>query len=556
MGLQHPTTAPKGSDTATPARAIAVDSARGLPPSLIAAWIAVAVLLCVAFPIAMMVVDREHIVGFVADDAYYYFNVAQRIAAGEGPTADGLTRTTGFHPLYAFTLAALHRLTNPTLDGFVAQAVAVNAIGSILAGVFLGLAARRWWGRTAGWTAALLWWCNPHSAHIVADGLEGGVYACTLALFLWLAQIVYHAVADGSYGSSPHAGVPIKGSRVLGQAVALGVAASLAVLSRTDALVILGLICLVIGILARDRRLGLAVTAVVVLFVAVSLSLWWWYCWSYTGSIVQGSAAVKREWNAFLREQQGPMAWAYAFGEWMNYAVKCVFKVPALKWVWIGAPALIVLWRTAPRPGRWMVYAHVLSPLLLGGAYCLLLDRPRTWYYVPALTIFTLLAAGAVEFVVRNVDLHSTAWARRFRSLVPYVVLGECVGLFVSQDARFLWKTSDQVQGVRAAQWLDENLPADARVGCWHSGIVQYYTPRVNVINLDGLANNDILAVLREKKSMNDYWDEMRITHILGGPRVKMGGYEKHWNGKRLETCGFGGKLQCVVEDVPDATAK
>jgi len=41
------------------------------------------------------------------DDAYYYFTIARNLAAGRGPTFNGLDRTNGFHPLWLAVLSAL-----------------------------------------------------------------------------------------------------------------------------------------------------------------------------------------------------------------------------------------------------------------------------------------------------------------------------------------------------------------------------------------------------------------------------------------------------------------
>jgi len=88
--------------------------------------------------------------------------------------------------------------------------------------------------------------------------------------------------------------------------------------------------------------------------------------------------------------------------------------------------------------------------------------------------------------------------------------------------------------GVLGSRWLADAVPTDLRVGCWHSGIVQYYTPEHTVINLDGLANNEILPVLRGEQTMNEYWDARNIRVILSEPRVKMGSFKQAWDGKRL----------------------
>ena len=55
--------------------------------------------------------------GYVADDAFYYLNIARNLAAGHGPTFDGSTATNGFHPLYMGLLWLLTSagITEPVL---------------------------------------------------------------------------------------------------------------------------------------------------------------------------------------------------------------------------------------------------------------------------------------------------------------------------------------------------------------------------------------------------------------------------------------------------------
>ncbi len=41
------------------------------------------------------------------DDGYYYLEIAQRVARGEGTTLDGTNPTNGFHPLWEGVLSFL-----------------------------------------------------------------------------------------------------------------------------------------------------------------------------------------------------------------------------------------------------------------------------------------------------------------------------------------------------------------------------------------------------------------------------------------------------------------
>jgi hypothetical protein len=492
--------------------------------------IVLAGLTVVGYPLLLLSMDRMMLVSQVSDDAYYYFNVARHIAAGAGPTADGITVTTGWHPLYGFILAGLHCVLDVSPDGFVKSALLLNAVCFALTGGFLLLVARRVWGELAGWCAGLLWWTNPHAVTLVSVGLEGSVYGATLAFFFWrLVDFVDFAQMHRS---------------VAGRALLLGVSAGLVLLSRTDAIVLLPLVALVLLVVDRGTLSGRAFLAVLVCGLAlVMLGGWWYYAWKHTGSISQGSGAIKRLWRESMNAERG-MLWAAGFtlAGWAKFAGKSVIKVPALKWVLSTLPPLF---RGAHGPqgrgwaGVWLLHLLWVFPIGLGLAYALLLDRPRTWYYVPSLVGMTLLASGAARILIQSQPVH---WlprlARRCLPLLAWLVLIESAAV-LGRNVLFT-RSRDQVMGALAAKWVDEHIDAfiapGEHIGCWHSGIVQYYTPRHTVINLDGLANNEILPVLRGEKTMNAYWDERKIRAILGAPREKMGDFAESWGDNRLVT--------------------
>lgn len=500
---------------------------------------ALAVLMGIGFPAYLMLcsreqptilpgLDRGRAVIHLSDDAYYYFSVAQHIAAGDGPTADGITLTTGFHPLYAFMLAWLHRATDPTLDGFVASAVALNGVCSLLTGLFLFLAVRRWWSTGAGALAALLWLTNPHAAKILGAGLEGCVYGMTLSLLLW-RLVVLLKPPECARGAGRH----------LANCVVLGVCAGLVVLSRTDGALIMPLVALVVLVAAPDvtrtvRLVGVGLLTVVALAV---FSPWPWYAWHHTGSIVQGSAAAKMEWRQLELSQMSALeAVGSSLATFATYVGKTFIKIPALKWILSGIPILYVLARSAQarRAERGLLHVLWIVPAGLGLAYALLADRPRTWYYVPGLVTLTVLSAGAASALWRARSRNPVqALVVRMAPVLVWLVALESAAVFV--QVAFFGRSKTQERAVRALALVgDYDLGPDTRLGCWHSGIVQYYTPNLTIINLDGLANNEILPVLRGEKTMNDYWDERGIEYVLGKPKQIMRNYEIEWNDKKL----------------------
>lgn len=53
---------------------------------------------------------------FMADDAFYYFQVARHVAAGHGSTFDGVHVTNGYHPMWLLLTAGIFRISGGTGD--------------------------------------------------------------------------------------------------------------------------------------------------------------------------------------------------------------------------------------------------------------------------------------------------------------------------------------------------------------------------------------------------------------------------------------------------------
>ncbi len=480
----------------------------------------------VGFPVFLLALTRELLVWHLSDDAYYYFNVAAHIAAGDGPTADGVTVTTGWHPLYGFLLAGLHRLFDPSLDGFVNLAIILNGCAFALTGLLLGMAAWRWWGTVGAVAAALLWWSNPHALQAASVGLEGAVYGAALALLLWrlvaFVQTFAQPSAPGSY---------------IGHLVGIGLCGGLVLLGRTDAIVILPLLAILIAVAARHvpmplRLFGIALMGLVAVGV---LAGWWYYAWRHTGSIAQGSGEIKMLWRKGLNAEIGVTAAVLlTLRTWGQYIVECALKVVGFKWVVSAFPTLFAVPdRRNPTAQKLLLHLLWVFPIGLGLAYALFLDRPRTWYYVPALVCITLMTAGGAHWLLTSVP--TSRLQNLARTCLPLLVwLVAIEGLVIYGIDALRGRSPMQIFGVLATRWIEEHVDPSERLGGWHNGIVQYYTPDHTIINLDGLANNEILPVMRGEKTMNAYWDERDITVILGAPRDKMGGYVRQWNGKQL----------------------
>jgi hypothetical protein len=74
--------------------------------------------------------EREF-AGTLADDFFYYAEIAQHVAAGQGSTFDGFTKTNGYQPLWLCVIVALTLLIGPGPNLFFA----INCLASLASAV-------------------------------------------------------------------------------------------------------------------------------------------------------------------------------------------------------------------------------------------------------------------------------------------------------------------------------------------------------------------------------------------------------------------------------------
>lgn len=483
--------------------------------------VAAAALLALAFLLPVVAGAPERVVDYVSDDAYYYLKVARHLAAGDGPTFDGITCTTGFHPLYALLLAAGSTLVGTGERGLVALALALGTAGFLATSIALFRAAAALWSPRAGRWAAILWLSNPHAVLLVVTGMEGSLYAL---LASGLAAVLASLAASGEVE---------RGTRV-GTVAWAGLLAGLCVAARTDALLLAGLAGIWIASACSGRLPARAARALLFALLALMpFALWSGYAAAHTGQWLQGSAGTKALWRRELAAQAGTIgSLIYGAKVFVTWLVKCLAKVPALKWT---APFLAPSSRPPVLRGgpgaRRLLHVFWIAPTLLGLAYAVLLPRPWTWYYAPALVLLTVVAAGGIATWI---DRRAVGGGGRFaRALVPVllIVAVESYGYLAVKGIG--GRNRYQRDVLEEARWIRENLPEDSVVGAWNAGILGWYSDRT-VVNLDGLINNEIADVRLGRVGWAEYWDCRGITHLADWEDT-FSAVPHRWHGGHLE---------------------
>jgi 4-amino-4-deoxy-L-arabinose transferase-like glycosyltransferase len=483
------------------------------------------------------------------DDAYYYFGVATGFPERGWWSFDGLVSTNGVQPLWGAVLTGVAQVLDWTgldgLEGFERLSVGLTALCWAAAAVLLYAILARTVSRGAGLAAAgallfslpIVW---PH-----VWGMENSIYALTL-----LAAVAFY---EFRFRREP----------TTARTVILGVLLGLTALSRLNAVMFVGVLLGWYVLSARDgvglrlRRAAVIAAvagAVVVPYVVANLAV--------TGHLLPISGTVKAIERDELRERRG--ASSVVSVEYLKAAVSETYwplrkfaQSRAADGLWIGGSravfrddafvgasrlllALVVLLALpllVGPPGRWIRhlwarlvslgrFGHLALFALLNAGVSAVLYPTEANYAMPS----WWLVESEIVIVATVATIAATSLGYVARSIVPRralrialpLGLAALVAFSCVQAATFFWDGENQTrdwhsswndESMLAAEWLGRNVPHDAVVGSWNAGVLGYHAPQ-EVINLDGVINNEDLLPHLERGNVSDYIVERRIEYV------------------------------------------
>lgn len=444
------------------------------------------------------------------DDAYYYLLPAWNYSRHGFFTFDGVHPTFGFQPLWGMVLAGLGAVC-PDRESFLRAAILLSEVLHAATAVALGIAGSRLAapglaGRGPAVVAAGLFLANVCFLRASTNGMENALYGLLIAVN-----------AAGVSG-------PARGGRAaLGQGVLIGLLpfarltpGSLAVTgafavfaARKDAVRRTPLVAGFLGTLA----LGLC-----------SERLWLGHWFPTSGAIkllgfADGLRALDRVgWMGLARSMVGYPANQVLFGlglpSGFGYADNALYCAPLL------AIALLVALRRREVCARTWVPLAVLAAALVGSmATPVLLNRRGielyyyVWYAVEAPVLLPLVVAGAVC----GARAPRATWRAGFAGvaaglagLVAASVVARSEAPLAGLDTgNATWGTWQRAMW-EGAQRANVLVPVGERIGAFNAGLLGYASERV-VVNLDGLANDDILRT----PSLYDYVRSEQIGWIV-----------------------------------------
>jgi hypothetical protein len=136
-------------------------------------------------------------------------------------------------------------------------------------------------------------------------------------------------------------------------------------------------------------------------------------------------------------------------------------------------------------------------------------------YVIPVIPAYCLIGlTGLIEFSLNH--------ARRWRWLVSSfwkLTAGIVVVIFWGRGAYAYAQDVAVIntEMVRTAQWVADNLPADALVAAHDIGAMGYFS-RHDLVDLAGLISPDVIPFLRNEDRIRTYLDEQGVSYLVTFP--------------------------------------
>ncbi|HEX8217579.1 MAG TPA: hypothetical protein VF914_00050 [Chloroflexia bacterium] len=491
------------------------------------------------------------------DDAFYYFQTARHIAAGDGSTFDGLHPTNGYHPLWMLALVPFSMIA-PDPATFTRLALTLCILFGLLSAALLYLLLRRltpsWWIPPLG---AGLYFLNSQAIVSNLNGLETSLSTLFFVAALYLTM---------------RAGQERQATR---QAMLLGLCLGLLFLARTDNVFYIAMFFLIAfvrawkserslpgqaGFWTAASRTAARAGATVAVATAVVVP---WLAWNVAsfGSVVQSSGfaiphllqeSYRLEGHSDVEMFQRSVA---QFGSFFRSGFFAFLGMPAYLSVPAAALCVVVLghtWRN--RQGsrdqhdwRSSLEGHsslraaigVVALLWLGGillvfTHTFIRWNPRDWYFdqmiaLSALTFcLALIALNPAETIPRILYLARRRvvpgtpegslrlpMMRRIVARVGKVAVAILLLVPLLLGSMRLWNGvyPHQVEFLDAAHWLKANTtPGEISAG-FNSGITGFFSERP-VVNLDGVMNNAAYIAIT-KKDLAAFMKQSQVRYYV-----------------------------------------
>ena len=440
------------------------------------------------------------------DDSFYSLAIARNLAAGKGPTSDGVHLTNGFQPGFVLLAAPLYALGEAVGDDhdlpvYLVQILlaALNALAALWA---FGLARHLSGSVRLALFVAAAWALWPNGIRVGVNGLETSLSTFFVGWTAW-----YYLTR-----------VRIPGGLTNGRLLRLGLLLGFSFWARMDTV----LLALPVGldlVLRRDGApwlAGLRRGLLPALVSAAVFAPWFVLSGLWTGDVFPVSGRAVH----LVAEVLYPPPWHDLPFENSQMAFAALLESPLLPdWRAVTLPGLLEKapdWRLLPVTLERTLWSNGLPMLALG---LLLLWRRRPAIRELGRRYGVLLGYVGLLFLVYTQIVYGSFYYFRYFYPVVLVLLPlfawAVTAIGTERGKRLAVGLATLVflvnAGLQARSFVTEDHSGQylkflghpemtGTVGAFQSGTLSYFRREAPVVNLDGVVNRDAYEAVRERR--------------------------------------------------------
>jgi hypothetical protein len=461
------------------------------------------------------------------DDTFYYLQVARNVSSGRGVTFDGVDPTNGFHWLWMLMCVPMHWLAS-----WPEGTTRLMKVFEVLAGI-VTLGSLLWLARLmrSFWVLALPALFGLIYEGILYTGMEASVNVMSLML---CAPVAVWALG----GDRPPTRLRI---------LVLAGACILPGLARVENFAFVLMLPAVLAVWGWRKVPGFTGRTALWLIgpVLAGTAVYFAANWLAFDTPLPVSGMVKQWWASL-----GPAGSVGLRAAPANFAKLAALPLPreGLIYGGIGLLVLAASWLVPSYRRQGDRRQHLLDAFCLCAVLLHLVKLTAysvcstpaltfyTWYHVAALVVkwFVLFYVPTrVLYAVRHVRLGLRAapsWLPVASYAIVYAVAGAANWSLYDRAAMTIdycrqladyrgaeWEIASYV----GSQWANENLPPDAVIGVWDSGVLGYFC-KARVINLDGLINSRDFLERVKKGELEQFLADHHVNYLANVVPCKM----------------------------------
>ncbi len=443
---------------------------------------------------------------FLPDDTYYTLSISRNIAAGLGPTTDGVIPTSGFQPLIALLqVPAFWFSDDPRWP--VVWTIAISGLFGVIG---VGLLGRVLVQSGARPVTVLLATIFAATAPAVLSNSLNGLETSLAATIGMMAALV-------AGGVTRDAGP--------GRLILLGVLCGLALLARIDT----AFLVLLIGLLAL-WRVGFGRAAMVAAAATTVVLPWWVWCQINFGTPIPESGRAVHQLVLHYRDLGLDLPSAAFYGLVILAEIGGGDAGTNLGIVLASGGLLAMVWVLSGRRPVTGLHLLVGAAMMLAAFYVFYL--PVFWFFDRYFLPVWLAMIGAVALAFDRLATRPGVTWRLPVAIAALLVVFNLPGLarLHGQVAPENWNSFSGVKGYAAvAQDIIAKLPQDAVLGAMQSGALGYFAGAgQRVVNLDGVVSGPAHTALQNRN----------LAAFMQGENI---GYFADWRVNRDMFAAFAG---------------